>query len=187
MVFLWGLGWGQWLQHGRVVGNMTRTSVVANEFWWWMKGLLLIQCSHPLVALFCSMLGLLALSWCVLVGEGLGVLVLEGSDEKRRTKGVFPRSSKKKQPEKASLLRLVFNLSRPDARLQSQHSHPTARTDAITRTGMGALSEAVESGLPTGEGPSRTPADSRKYCLGFFRVLWSFFGDPDVYRLVGGR
>lgn len=76
VIFLRGLGWGQWLQHGLVVGKMTRTSVVAYEFWWWMKGLLLNPMLSSPGGSVCSMLSLLALSWRVLVGEGLGVLVL---------------------------------------------------------------------------------------------------------------
>lgn len=100
----------------------------------------------------------------------------------------LPTILEKKTPQRERLpcCGLVFNLSRAGCDIPVPTPSPHC-SDAITRSRMGALSEAVESRLPTGEGPSRTPADSRKYCLGFFRVLWSCLGDLDVYRLVGGE
>lgn len=136
------------------------------------------------------MLGLLALSWCVFVGEGLGVLVLAGWDgmKKAYKKRLPTILEKKKNREKGCPAAAWYSTSL--GRMRDSSSNTLTPLLGRTRSqepGLGALSEAVESGLPTGEGPSRTPADSRKYCLGFFRVLRSFFGDLDVYRLVGGR
>lgn len=87
------------------------------------------------------MLGLLALLWRVFVGEGLDVLVLAGWDGmKKAYKKRLPTILEKKNPQRERLpcCGLVFNLSRPDARLQFQHPHPTARTDAITGTRIGS-------------------------------------------------
>lgn len=178
---------GQWLQHGLVVGKMTRTSVVANEFWWWMKGLLLNPMLWSPGGSVCSMLSLLALSWRVLVGEVLGVLVLAEWDEKGVPKA-FSHDPQKKTRERPCPAAVWDSTSL--GRMQDSSCNTLTPLLGRTRSqepGLVALSEAVESGLPTGEGPSRTPADSRKYCLGFFRVLWSCFGDLDVYRLVGGN
>lgn len=170
---------------------MTRTSVVGSEFGWWIKSLLLDPMLLPpggSVLLDAGPAGSLAACVCWRRTRRFGVGGM-GWDEKgvQKAPSHDPRK-KKKTREKGCPAAVWYSTSL--GRMRDSSSNTLTPLLGRTRSqepGLGALSEAVESGLPTGEGPSRTPADSRKYCLGFFRVLWSFFGDLDVYRLVGGR